>query len=403
MRILEQIKPSRQEIKRTSELIDSVLEKIKVPDAKLELGGSYAKDTFLSGNYDIDVFVRFPYLKYKDADISQILINSIKQRKKVVHGSRDYVQIEKGKYIFEFIPVLDIKKASSAKNITDVSPLHKDWVKRHVKNKDDVRLLKKFCRAGNIYGAESYIKGFSGYVLEILTYRYGNFFNLVKNASQWKIPVFIDPINHYSSHKSALSSLNGSKKTSFILIDPTDKTRNAAAAISGEKLDEFIALCKNYLHNPSDEFFIERGISIRDLKVKSGFNKLLILKVKPRSGKKDVVGNKILKVYDYLKKQMIKEGFKLIDSGWEFGKKSLIYYVVEDSPLEEHRIHYGPPSNRKNHFEEFRRKWKDHKIYWKDNKCYVMIKRGSITPKRFLKRAIHSSYVKSNVKKIRLL
>ena len=32
-----------------------------------------------------------------------------------------------------------------------------------------------------------------------------------------------------------------------------------------------------------------------------------------------------------------------------------------------------------------------------------MIKRDSITPKRFLKRAIHSSYVKSNVKKIRLL
>ena len=162
MKILKEIKPSKQEIEKTADLIHSVLKKIKIQDAKLELGGSYAKDTFLSGNYDIDVFVRFPYAKYKNKDISKILINNIKQRKKVVHGSRDYVQIIKGRYVFEFIPVLNIKRASSAKNITDVSPLHKRWVKKHLKNTDQVRLLKKFCRAGNVYGAESYIKGFSG-------------------------------------------------------------------------------------------------------------------------------------------------------------------------------------------------------------------------------------------------
>ncbi|MBS3134942.1 nucleotidyltransferase domain-containing protein, partial [Candidatus Woesearchaeota archaeon] len=70
MKILDEIRPAEKEKQKVRKIIKSVLEKIKIMDAKLELGGSYAKDTFLSGNHDIDVFVKFPYLKYKNKDIS---------------------------------------------------------------------------------------------------------------------------------------------------------------------------------------------------------------------------------------------------------------------------------------------------------------------------------------------
>jgi len=180
MKILNEIKPTAVEKQKVKRIIESVLGKIKIDDAKLELGGSYAKDTFLRGNHDIDVFVKFPYKLYRDKDLSEILGKRLSRKHKRVHGSRDYFQLQKNGYTFEFIPVLDIKDSSQAKNITDVSPLHKKWVREHLKNPDEVRLIKKFCRAQNVYGAESYIKGFSGYVLEILIVHYGSFFNLGK-------------------------------------------------------------------------------------------------------------------------------------------------------------------------------------------------------------------------------
>lgn len=400
MKILEDIKPTEKEIRKTGDLIHSVLKKIRIPDAKLELGGSYAKNTFLTGNYDIDVFVKFPYTKYKNRDISKILTDNIRQRKKIVHGSRDYVQINKGKYVFEFIPVLNIKDSSKAKNITDVSPMHTDWVKKHIKNADEVRLLKKFCRAANVYGAESYVKGFSGYVLEILIYHYKDFFNLIKNVSQWKIPVFIDPMKHYKTKSSAHSRLNKSKKTDLIIIDPTDKTRNAAAATSNEKIEIFIQRCRDYIHNPSDDFFVEKSISLIDLKTKAGINNLLILKVKTKKGKKDVMGNKILKVHGYLRTNIVKEGFKVIDSNWEFDKISLIYFIVKDEDLSEHKIHYGPPVGNENHIEGFKRKWKGHEFHKSNGKYYINVRRKHRKIKPFLKELIKSPYVKSNVKRI---
>src|SRR3989344_9184591 len=176
MKILEDIKPNKEDRKKVRRLIDFIFDRIKIKDAKLELGGSYAKDTFLSGNHDIDVFVKFPYLKYKNKDISSVLNEILLIKHKKVHGSRDYFQIEKKGYSFEFIPVLDIRNPGQAKNITDFSPLHTKWVRKNLRNPDDARLIKKFCRAQEIYGAESYIKGFSGYVLEILAVYYKDFY-----------------------------------------------------------------------------------------------------------------------------------------------------------------------------------------------------------------------------------
>ena len=204
MKILEEIRPREKEKQEVKKIIESVLSKIKVEDAKFELGGSYAKDTFLRGNHDIDIFVKFPYAKYKNKDISKILNEKLWIKHKKVHGSRDYFQMEKKGYSLEFIPVLDIKNPEQDKNITDFSPLHTKWVKKHLKNSDEARLIKKFCRAQGVYGAESYIKGFSGYVLEILTVYYKNFYNLIKNVSRWKLPVYIDIEKYYKNKEEAL-------------------------------------------------------------------------------------------------------------------------------------------------------------------------------------------------------
>lgn len=45
---------------------------------------------------------------------------------------------------------------------------------------DEIKIAKAFCHATGCYGAESYIKGFSGYALELLIYHYKSFQSFVK-------------------------------------------------------------------------------------------------------------------------------------------------------------------------------------------------------------------------------
>ena len=401
MKILEQIKPTKRDEDKVLKLVDKVLKRLKLGDLKLELGGSYAKDTWLKGNHDVDIFVRFPYDKYKDKDISNVLKNRLKKYK-VVHGSRDYFQIKKRDYIFELIPVLDIKNVKEAVNITDVSPLHTKWVKENLNNNDNVRLIKKFCKAQNVYGAESYIRGFSGYVLEILIVYYKTFFDLVKNAANWKENIVIDVEKFYKNKEEALNKLNKDKLNCLIVIDPVQKDRNAAAALSEEKFERFVEKCKEFMRNPSDEFFVEKKISIRDLKLESGDNNLLTIKVWPLKGKKDIIGSKLLKCFIYINKKLNEEGFKVVKSDWEFNNKALFWFYVKNNIVSLFKKHYGPPHNEEKHVEEFLKKWKDYEIKRNEDRLYINVARKFIELNDFVKDLLKDKYIKDNVRKIKL-
>ncbi|MBT5924663.1 hypothetical protein HOH30_02975, partial [Candidatus Woesearchaeota archaeon] len=189
---LERIKPSNEEKSLFNNITSSFITQLnkKLSGAKAILGGSGAKDTWLSKNHDIDVFVKYDYTQYKDksSQLSEIAEKSLKKAfpkltHKRLHGSRDYFQVVYKTYVFEVVPILTITKSEKAVNITDISPLHAGWVNKHAKTvKDDIRLAKKFMRANRLYGAESYIGGFSGYVLEILTVYYGSFDKLLQSC-----------------------------------------------------------------------------------------------------------------------------------------------------------------------------------------------------------------------------
>jgi tRNA nucleotidyltransferase (CCA-adding enzyme) len=193
--MLDEIKPDAKEEKELMTKINSFLKKLNsgLKNAKAELYGSGAKGTWLKGGFDADIFVKYDYSKF--ADKSDIISEELRKhlsRKKLkfdrMHGSRDYYRIKQDGFVYEIIPILDIKKAEQAKNITDISPLHAKWVKANASKKlvDDIRLAKAFLRANNLYGAESYIRGFSGYVTEILIVYYGGLLNLLKAAVKWK-------------------------------------------------------------------------------------------------------------------------------------------------------------------------------------------------------------------------
>lgn len=389
--VLKEIKPSKKEEIETKKLVDIILKKINknIKDAKAILGGSGAKGTWLRGQYDVDIFVRFNYNKFKDKSgkLSDILEKALKKSFKVtrLHGSRDYFQINQGGYTFEIVPILDIKKAGQAKNITDVSPLHAIWVKKHKKFIDDMRLTKQFCRVNDVYGAESYIKGFSGYICEILTIYYKGFMNLVKNAAKWPARVIIDPQGYYRG-KNIEVELNKSKLVSpLVIIDPVQADRNAAAALSKKKFDEFKEVCKKFVKKPSKEFFVKKEFLINDLIKKKKNNKLLVIELRVPSGKTDIIGCKLLKKFELINNELIKNDFK-VDSGWHWDKKNkaIFYFFSDKEILKREKEREGPPLKAKEHVNNFKKKHK--RTFVKNKRIYTIIKRKFLKPEELIRK-----------------
>ncbi|MDO8657045.1 MAG: CCA tRNA nucleotidyltransferase [Nanoarchaeota archaeon] len=380
----------------------------KLKDATAILGGSGAKDTWLAGNHDVDVFVLFDYTKYSASsiDLSNLLETALQKAFPAltlsrVHGSRDYFQLMYNSLNMEVVPILKIANAEQAKNITDVSPLHSIWVNKHTtKLKDDIRLTKQFLKANNLYGAESHIMGLSGYVVEILIAHYGSFEKLLKASQLWKLKEVVDAGKHYPK-KDALFHLNQSKTQSpLIVIDPVDKSRNAAAALSLEKLQLFQKVAKAYLTHPDISFFEKKKIDFNILKkeVESKKKNLLFMSIIPLPGKEDVVGTKLVKVFEFLRGKLA--DFSIIRSGWEWehGKEALFYFIFAKKELPPVEIRSGPPLNLKEHVDHFKKEHKD--TFVKEGKIYANVK--VLYPKLddFVQVSMKDKYVLEKIKKV---
>jgi len=380
-------KPRAGEILKIAEAIDDFIsaldsefkkEKIR---AKAILGGSFRKGTLIrKEKYDADIFVQFDR-KYENEDISEMLENALnvtakKSRIKFekIHGSRDYFSAKlkeiAGIPVFiEIVPVLEIRKASEARNITDVSLLHVSYILKKIKKSkklaDEIILLKTFCYALGCYGAESHIKGFSGYVLELLASNYGSFLKVLAAASKWNIKnkVIIDPERYYKG-KKVLEELNESKLSSpIILIDPVQKERNTAAALSAEKLNDFISAAKKFLKNPSASFFAKKEISEEKMRKYAKGRKAIFFRASAASSKHSIVaGAKLLKFFNLLASALEKESYKILKKEWNYDerKKKAKFFFVLKKPKQV--LIKGPPVSMKIHAEAFKKGKKGIKI-----------------------------------------
>ncbi|HLC52636.1 MAG TPA: nucleotidyltransferase domain-containing protein [Candidatus Nanoarchaeia archaeon] len=401
--ILASISPGRQERERFNKVTAAFLKSLNstLKDAEAVLGGSGAKDTWLSGNHDVDVFVRFNRQnnQVKSAGLSDILagyLSRVFPKIKVsrIHGSRDYFQLLYQGYFFEVIPILKISRSEEAANITDVSTLHSTWVKKHGRKlKDQIRLAKQFFRAQRLYGAESYISGFSGYVLEILIVRYGSFIKLLRAAVKWKDKEVIDVAKHYKG-RNAVFELNSSKHSSLIVIDPVDKNRNAAAALSNEKFLLCQKVSKDYLKRPQLQFFKKEEFSLDKLKKTAGRNKLAYLEVTPLKGKEDVVGSKLLKAFKFLEKEL--QPFSVIKSGWDWNR---FYFILKTDNLSQYEVRKGPPLEFKNDVKNFKKKNKN--TYTQSGRIYAKLKVNYPQLSSFLDNIVGNSYFQERVKEVK--
>jgi len=376
--ILPKIKVNEEEENKIKSVISEINSKIKEGlskyNANFFVGGSVGKGTNLPGTHDIDIFIRFKENGELSEDLGKIL--SVFDNVTRLKGSRDYYKINYNGYEIEFIPVLYCKTISNAKNITDHSPFHVNWSKRSSELNEDVKLAKLFFTANKLYGAESWISGFSGHSIEILTKHYGGFEKLIKNISKWKDETIIDTEGLYKAKIDIKADLSESKINKIILIDPIDKDRNAAAAVSDEKYNQLIEIAKNFLDKPTKKYFEIQKIDIDTLKKNAKKNKLFYYELEPESEKQDIAGSKMLTRLKKIVKVVKDHEFDIIDSGlfWDKKNKGLIWIIVPDKDLEKKKILTGPPTYGNTHdIMNFKSK---HKKVWREGyNYYTEIKR----------------------------
>jgi len=405
--VLNKIKPNKAEQTVFHTVTAVFLKKLNsnLKNAEAILGGSGAKDTWLSGSADVDIFVQYNYEEFvsKSMKLSDLLEPVLKKsfpKLKIerLHGSRDYFQLVYEHLNFEVVPILKIAKAENAKNITDISPLHALWVNKNSKKlKDDIRLAKQFCKAHNLYGAESHITGLSGYVLEILVVYYGSFEKLLRAALLWKEKEVIDAAKYYQK-KEALFHLNQSKLQSpLIVIDPVDKRRNAAAALSQDKFNLFKLKARDYLKKPSADFFVVHHVVKEELEREAAAKKghLVFIKVKPLTGKEDVVGAKLLKAFQFLEVQLESYGIKKKGWDWLRKKEAVFYFIAEKKELPQEFIQQGPPLKLTEYVFAFKKKYKE--TFENQGKIFAKAKRNIFKIEDEVLLLLKDSYVEERI------
>ena len=221
----------------------------------IEAEGSYAKGTLLSDRWEMDVFVLF-----KDVDDKWLLERSLDLIEGALSGlptvrkysEHPYVTVSLMGVEVDVVPAVYSESPRLSLGVGR-TPFHTRYVRSKLTGcqADDVRLLKSFLKGIGAYGAEVQVGGFSGYMAELLVLTYGSFRGAVEALSRWRPPVYVDP-----EGRGSRQELEGRYPDSpVIFVDPVDPGRNAAAAVTYEKLSLAVMAAKLYLRAPSRYFF----------------------------------------------------------------------------------------------------------------------------------------------------
>jgi tRNA nucleotidyltransferase (CCA-adding enzyme) len=363
--------PSEKETKKVQSLAVTLVERVKTSarrkgiEAQVRVEGSVAKDTWLRGEPDIDIFMRVPTSTPREA-FGTICLNIAKE------ATKDSEQIER----FAEHPYLEAIVNSTRVNIvpcyetepgnwisaTDRTPYHTDYVKPKLDErlKAEVRLLKRFMKGTGVYGAEIKVGGFSGYLSELLTLYYGSFVDVLKSAASWRHPWIIDYQNHYRGRESEVPKIF---EEPLIVIDPIDKGRNVASAVRKQRLDEFIAVSRVFLKEPSLKFFYPnetRPFKKENLlsAIRKRGTALVFIQFGKTEAVPDILWGQLYRTHRSLRKTLIQSDFNVLRSTVWSDEQNLNVFLfeIESRLLPVVKKHLGPPIDKRIECENFLRK-----------------------------------------------
>ena len=387
--------PTKQEEEKMKTLSDFLLKLVKDEVTKhsevvsVELGGSYAKGTWLRGQMDLDIFVKMK----KETDEKtfeeigkKIGFSSMKKFKPYVrYSEHPYVEAEVKGVRVNVVPSYDVEHGNW-KSAADRSSFHTRFILETFDQtkKNEVRLLKKFLKGMDIYGAEIAKEGFGGYVAEVLVHHYGSFANVLEAAANFTSGQIIG---------------NPTKKfeTDLILIDPIDSNRNLGTAISTQNIGRFMLSARAFLKKPSLVFFTGTKLIPNAKNLKN----TIIVKFNYKWRSPDIIWGQAKRGATALSGQLELAGFQVLRKSAITDEKSeaAMLFLLRSPVIEKFMVKNGPQIYRRSDSDNFIAKNSKNMLTWidDDGKILSMKEREFYDAKKFLQFLLKKNLSKSGI------
>jgi tRNA nucleotidyltransferase (CCA-adding enzyme) len=402
--VLERISPSPAQRRRVQKAVDDILAEVRSQADKapyrleVKLVGSTAKDTYVFPP-DLDVFVLFP----PDTSREELEKHGLGIGRRVLGGEERYAEHPyiHGKFRgfeVDIVPCYAITSPSELRSAVDRTPFHTDYIKSQLKpgQQDQARLLKQFMRGIDTYSAEAKIQGFSGYLVELLILRYGNFEGVLEAGKDWREGVCL----------SLTEGVCRRFHSPMTFYDPVDQKRNVASALSLQNLAIFVRASKEFLEKPDLRFFFpkarpdwSRSRISRELRRRG--TKLVMVQLPRPDLTDDNLYPQVRRTLEGMQSTLESSGFMVLDRSFSVrgGKVDLIMELQTDK-LPKAMKHSGPPVTSENsiHFVE---KWKEAAMvspYIENGRWVTVIRRPYENAKELLNKELHKAGLGSEMK-----
>ena len=327
---------------------------------KVSIQGSYARDTWLGGEADLDIFASFPPSMERREWTEKVLPAirmGIEAKTIDRYAEHPYLEFHIDGVRINVVPCYSVEKGQW-KSATDRTPFHTEYMREHLtpEMRLEARLLKRFLKGIRSYGAEIRVGGFSGMLVETLILHYQSFLQVLDRVSEWRPVIFLDLEKSSGSQDSRVQKFG----SPLVVVDPVDPNRNLAAAIRGDKLWGFVAASRELLKNPGTWYFFAAKYK---QETKAQFSKRLdrqkrdtvVILFEHARIVPDVLWGQLLKIEKSLTELMTRQDFHPVKSTiWSDERRSSAILVeLDTSTLNGVQLHQGPPVSKKDDSQGF--------------------------------------------------
>ena len=392
-RALEKLYPSEKEIDELEDTYNEISAFIESEYGyETFFAGSAGRRTCVKGDRDIDVFVLFPkdvsreQLEKEGLGIGEETFKEFNGDFQVEYAEHPYTKGEIQGFEVEIVPCVDTSP-EDIQSAVDRSPHHAEWVRENLtkEQKEDVVLLKGFLKAGNLYGSSLKVRGFSGYLCEILVAHYGSFREVIENVAEWREETLIDP-EEYHVDGMAKELQKKFSDDSLVVIDPVDLERNVASVLTSDNYARFIYRCWKFQESKGLNFFEKEETSLEKFQLEREIERradFIVLEFDTVDEPDDIVYPQMRKTMRRLERRLDKNEFRVYEKGFHVGEKIRVFFEL-DTVLPDIQYQKGPKVfHGTEHIEQFTSKYEN--TFVSDERICAKIERDYTHAKYLLK------------------
>ncbi len=357
-RVRERVEPDAEERQTLAAVREELVTRTESAFADLPVEveiqhvGSTARDTWLAGERDIDLFVAFPpSLDREELEAFGLKIgHTVLPNGTEEFAEHPYVVGEVGGFAVDLVPCYAVDDATAIQSAVDRTPFHNSYVSERLDSDlaGDVRVCKQFFNGIGVYGSDLRTKGFSGFLTELLVLEYGGFRSLVDAATGWHPPVQFDPADHGTT----------AFDDALVVVDPTDPDRNVAAVCSAANVARVQHFARELVAKPRIALFESAAPAPLEAQaVRTAFADRETVPVAVRFDAPDVVDDQLWPQLERSREgigdELDRRGFDVLRSVALADETAVLLFELAVAERPRIERHDGPPVHVREHARKF--------------------------------------------------